>query len=117
MSEITRQKTAADDPACTIDFESRGCRKILQRNPSLEERIRDTLRRQISQGFTRTKAASRLKWNGLTVYEIRVNDPSVKAVRVAFTAQGSSIHVLFISTSIQKNEFSREIDSFLKSGS
>lgn len=97
-----------------ILFESRGCRKILAKNPSLKKKISEGLIRQAENGFFKTKAATRTRWKGQPVYEFRVNDPALKAVRVAFTAFHHEMHVVYITTSIQKSEFSKEIDAFLK---
>ncbi|EOS61959.1 hypothetical protein C815_00282 [Firmicutes bacterium M10-2] len=97
-------------------FESRGCRKLLQKNPTLKQKICEGLERQAENNFFKTKIATRKKWHNQTVYECRVNDQSLGAVRIAFTRKENVIHVLYGSTTLLKKAFSQELEKFLKEG-
>lgn len=97
-----------------ILFESRGCRKLLQKNPTLEKKIREGLSRQAENSFFKTKMATRKKWHGQTVYECRINDPALGAVRIAFTKNENEIHVVYGSTTLLKKAFTQELEKFLK---
>lgn len=68
---------------------------------------------QVATQFAKTKLASRLSFRGLKVYECRVNPAKLPALRVAFTVHDDVATVVFLSSHIQKSEFSRELDSFL----
>ncbi|TGY65104.1 hypothetical protein [Dubosiella muris] len=99
-----------------VTFEARGCRKMLQKNPSLQSKIVETLRRQAENDFFKSKYATRKRWHDLPVFECRVNDPSVGAVRIAFARQGERLFVLYGSTTLLKKSFTQELESFLKEG-
>lgn len=97
-----------------VIFESRGTKKFLTKQPALKDKISLALYRQQENGFFKTKSASRLKWHGFPVYEIRINDPSVKALRAAFIVSNQEIHVVYLTTTLLKKDFTKEMDTFLK---
>lgn len=102
----------------TIHFDKRGCRQVLKKNPSLEKKIAQVIENQKENSFFKTKAASDLKWNGLKVLECRVNDPSVGAIRCAFTVDpDGGIDVVYLSSTLLKKDFTAELNRFLKRGS
>lgn len=105
---------ASEHSSPAIVFESRGTKKFLARQPGLKEKIEQALLYQQEKNFFKTKSASRIKWHGQPVYEIRVNDPSVKALRAAFTRSDGEIHVVYLTTTLLKKDFTKEMDGFLR---
>ncbi|MCI5826505.1 MAG: hypothetical protein MR006_07560 [Arcanobacterium sp.] len=101
-----------------VDFDERGNKAIFRRFSAQAETIRAAvtaqLETQISADFSKTKLASRHLFAGLRVYECRVNMGKLPALRVAFTVRGNQATVVYMSTHIQKSDFSREVDAFLK---
>lgn len=97
-----------------VIFESRGTKKFLAKQPNLKQKIEQALFYQQENNFFKTKSASRLKWHGMPVSEIRVNDPSVKALRAAFVRAEDGIHVVYLTTTLLKKDFTKEMDAFLK---
>ncbi|MEY8309073.1 hypothetical protein AAK899_06100 [Erysipelotrichaceae bacterium 51-3] len=101
----------------TFIFDSRGTRKLLAKNPQIKSRMIETITRQAENDFFKCKLASRRKWQGISLLECRVNDPSVGALRVAFGCKDQTIYIVYATTTILKKDFSQELDSFLKDGS
>ncbi len=101
----------------TFVFEPRGTRKLLAKNPQLKSKIIDTITYQAENDFFKCKLASRSKYQGMSLLECRVNDPSVGALRVAFGRKDNEIIVVYATTTILKKDFSQELASFLKEGS
>lgn len=100
------------------EFYTSGCKAVFRKYAAQEQRIRAAIAqhiaRQVATNFAQTKLASRRLFEGLSVYECRVNVGKLPAFRVAFTVRADLATVVYISTHIQKSEFSREIDAFLK---
>lgn len=88
-------------------------KKWLARNPVLEDRIIQSLRFQQENDWFKVKPASRKKHHDLPVYEFRLNDPSVKALRIAFTRTEEEIHVVYASTTLLKKAFVKELEAVL----
>ncbi|MDD7464841.1 MAG: hypothetical protein PUK59_01125 [Actinomycetaceae bacterium] len=100
------------------EFYLPGCKALFRRYAAQEQQLRTAIEQhidgQIATDFVHTKLASRRLFNGLKVYECRVNVGKLPALRVAFTVRTGVATVVYISTNIQKSEFSKEIDAFLK---
>lgn len=88
-------------------------KKMLARNPALEDKIIQGLKYQKQNGWFKIKLAARKKYHDLPVYEFRLNDPSVKALRIAFTKTDQEIHVLYASTTLLKKAFTKELEALL----
>lgn len=62
--------------------------------------------------MTKVKLATRRKINNLPCYEMRLNLGKMGSVRIAFTVHDDQVVVRYLSTSLQKSEFSKELEKF-----
>lgn len=101
-----------------ITYDERGCRKVLHtyahRADEIKTEVEHTIRAQIVHDFSRTKTASHIPYHGMKLFECRVNVGKLPAIRVAFALSGDDVDVAFMTTNIQKSDFSRQLDAFLK---
>lgn len=103
-----------------VEFYEPGCGPMFRKHPGDAARevivsaVTSQIETQIATHFAKTKLASRRPFRGMKVYECRVNPPKLPALRVAFTVHGDTATAVYLSSHIQKSDFSREIDSFLK---
>ena len=63
--------------------------------------------------MTKVKLATRRKINNLSCYEMRLNLGKMGSVRIAFTVHDEQVVVWYLSTSLQKSEFSKELEKSL----
>lgn len=63
--------------------------------------------------MTKVKLATRGKINNLPGYEMRLNLGKMGSVRIAFTVHDEQAVVWYLSTSLQKSEFSKELEKSL----
>lgn len=63
--------------------------------------------------MTKVKLATRRKINNLSCYEMRLNLSKMGSVRIAFTVHDEQVVVWYLSTSLQKSEFSKELEKSL----
>lgn len=89
---------------------------MLRKHPHLQARIQRTIEGQLVNGLFKSKFATSIRWQGLPVWECRVNEKSVGSVRVAFAVQDGHATVLFISSQLQKRAFTVELEHFLERG-
>ena len=89
---------------------------MLQKNPHLRSRLETFLAGQLENGLYKAKPATRIRWNNLPVLECRLNDPAVKAIRFAFALGEEEATVLYLSNTLLKKDFTREIEKFLREG-
>ena len=96
-----------------------GCKKVFKAQSHYEALLKAEIERVIAKekatGFSKTKAASRLLFRGNRLLECRVNVGALPAVRVAFALTEGTAVIVFLSTDIQKSEFSKALDHFLAS--
>lgn len=97
-----------------VEFDDRGCRQLLKKHPALASAIRRAIGDQIANGLFKCKFATSIRLDGRAIYECRVNERSIGAVRVAFTMAGDTVKVIFISKDIQKRTFTANLESFLR---
>lgn len=97
----------------TITFDKAGCAALLRKHPQLEERVRRTVLGQLDAGMFKSKFATSMRWHGLPLWECRVNEKSVGAVRAAFAVQGEAITIVYLSPTLQKKAFATELERFL----
>ena len=101
----------------SFEFYEPGCKAVFRKYSHQEAAIREGVsahvRREIDTDFAKTKLATRRHFDGHKVYECRVNLAKLPALRVAFALDGSQVTIVYMSTNIQKSEFSAEIESFL----
>lgn len=104
----------------TFYYSEPGTRKFFHRlraqSDEIKKTIEETIEKQIATNFSKTKMASRLPYEGHKLYECRVNVGKLPALRVAFTVYEHQVFVVFITNQIQKSDFSKALETFLKSG-
>lgn len=115
MQEAAPMSTArcGDSEGRTVTFDKAGCAALLRKHPSLEERVRRTVLGQLDAGMFKSKFATSVRWHGLPLWECRVNEKSVGAVRVAFAVQGETATIVYLSPTLQKKAFTTELERFL----
>lgn len=119
---MTAAKTAAGRPdtppnqetPADVTFEKRGCDKALRRWPDLRDRVADAVKSQVAAGFFHCKAAGR--WQGHSLKECRVNSRDAGSVRIAFWVEDGQAHVAYITQTLVRRDFLRELDRFLGEG-
>ena len=103
-----------------VEYTEAGTRKLFHKFYSHEETIRraveETIQKQLDTNFSKTKLASRIPYEGRKLYECRVNVGKLPAFRVAFAVHDCHVQVVFMTNRIQKSDFSRLLDTFLKAG-
>ncbi|MCI6584872.1 MAG: hypothetical protein SPK50_08920 [Mobiluncus porci] len=101
-----------------FQFHETGCKAVFKKfapqQALLEDAITHALNAQLETDFVKTKLASRRTFEGLKVYECRVNTGKLPALRVAFTVRDRTVTVVYLSNHIQKSDFTHEIEAFLK---
>ena len=97
----------------TVTLDKMGCASLLRKHPQLEERVQRTVLGQLDAGLFKSKFATSVRWHGLPLWECRVNEKSIGAVRVAFAAQGDAATVVYLSPTLQKRAFTAELERFL----
>lgn len=111
----TKAHPDRESAARSIVYDDRAVRQWFRKHPKLEDAIERTINAQIENGLFRCKFATSLRWHGVPVYECRVNERSVGAVRVAFAFANGACTVLFISSDLQKRIFTAELERSLRS--
>ena len=97
----------------TVTLDKTGCASLLRKHPQLEERVQRTVLGQLDAGLFKSKFATSVRWHGLPLWECRVNEKSIGAVRVAFAVQGDATTVVYLSPTLQKRAFTAELERFL----
>lgn len=97
----------------TVTFDKAGCAALLRKHLQLEERVRRTVLGQLDAGMFKSKFATSMRWHGLPLWECRVNEKSVGAVRAAFAVQGETATIVYLSPTLQKKAFTAELERFL----
>ena len=92
----------------TVTLDKTGCASLLRKHPQLEERVQRTVLGQLDAGLFKSKFATSVRWHGLPLWECRVNEKSIGAVRVAYAAT-----VVYLSPTLQKRAFTAELERFL----
>lgn len=100
----------------SVAFDKSGCHVMLRKHPHLRVRIQQAIEGQLANGLFKSKFATSIRWQGLPIWECRVNERSVGSVRVAFTVRDGHATVLFISSELQKRAFTAELERFLEKG-
>ena len=101
---------------CSVSFDKRGCAAMLRKHPALESRVAQAVATQLANGLFKSKFATAMRWQGLPIWECRVNERSVGSVRAAFTVRDGRALVLYLSSTLQKRAFTLELERFLERG-
>ncbi len=102
-----------DPKGPTVAFDKTGCAALLRKHPQLEDRVQRTILGQLDAGMFKSKFATSVRWHGLPLWECRVNEKSVGAVRAAFAVQGETATIVYLSPTLQKKAFTTELERFL----
>lgn len=97
-----------------VTFDKRGCDKALRRWPDLRDRVTAAVEGQMAAGFFHCKAAGRHQGHGLK--ECRVNSHDAGSVRVAFWVEGDRATVVYITQTLVRRDFLRELERFIGEG-
>lgn len=115
MIAVGKQSGAGSlDSERVVSFDKRGCAGMLRKHPALEGRVAQTVAAQLANGLFKSKFATALRWQGLPIWECRVNERSVGSVRAAFTVRDGRALVLYLSGTLQKRAFTAELERFLR---
>lgn len=96
-----------------VIYDKRGCAAALKRWPGLRARVAETVSAQAAAGWFKCKGATGRLWHGHKLQECRVNEAGAGSVRVAFWAQGDRAEVVYITPTLVKRDFTRELERFL----
>lgn len=101
-----------------VSFYELGSKKLLRKHAAQAEKLKEQIVRmlesQAQAGFAKVKPATHLLFDEQKVWELRVNPAQLPPVRVAFTRAADQFLVVYMSHTLQKSEFSRELEHFLK---
>ena len=96
---------------------NKGCKLFFKKHPQTkkvaQEKIGFAIKKEVQTGMTKVKLATRRKINNLYCYEMRLNLGKMGSVRIAFTVHDEQVVVWYLSTSLQKSEFSKELEKSL----
>lgn len=100
-----------------LKFVRAGCKPFFKKHPQAKRvataKISTAIDLEVATGMTKVKLALRQRGNGLPCYEMRLNLGKVGSVRMAFTVEHNQATVYFLTTDLQKSEFSREVTKVL----
>lgn len=95
----------------------KGCKAFFKKHPQIKksahEKISFAIEKEVRTGMAKVKLATRRKINNLSCYEMRLNLGKMGSVRIAFTVHDEQVVVWYLSTSLQKSEFSKELEKSL----
>lgn len=97
-----------------VSFDKRGCARALKRWPDLAVRIPQMLVSQAANNFFKCKAATKHPCQGHPLKECRVNSKDAGSVRVAFWVANDTAQVVYITPTLVKRDFTRELERFLE---
>lgn len=120
--------------AATIAYERSGCKQFFKKHRDDESTIKTCIEHaltvQLQTGMSKVKRAVSARVNGQCVYECRINLKRTGSARVAFIVNGTDtfgngnnnsddetipdVTVLFISSTLQKDEFTHLLEHSLK---
>lgn len=103
-----------------ISYERSGCKQFFKKHRDDEKTIKACIEKalatQLETGMSKVKRAVSARVNGQCVYECRINLKRTGSARVAFVVNenNTDIDVLFISSVLQKDEFTHMLERDLK---
>lgn len=101
-----------------LDFDKPGCKTFFKKHPEAKKiaqsKIRNAIEKEVRTGMSKVKVATRQKINGLSCYEMRLNLGKVGSVRIAFTVSDNQATVYYLTTTLQRSDFSKELEKVLK---
>lgn len=102
-----------------LDFDKNGCKAFFKKHPNTQKiaqnKITKAIKKEVETGMSKVKLATRQKIKELPCYEMRLNLGNIGSVRIAFTVHHQQATVYYLTTTLQKSEFSKELEKSLKS--
>ena len=100
-----------------INFDKTGCKTFFKKHPHnkkiVQAKINSAIKKEVQTGMSKVKLATRKKINNLPCYEMRLNLRNIGSVRIAFTVHDNQTTVYYLTTTLQKSEFSKELEKTL----
>lgn len=98
-------------------YNDKGCRKVFKTYKAQMNKIKSSIEAQIEKQldnhFAKVKVATRTLVDGHKCYECRVNIGKLPNIRVAFYVEGQEVTVVYISSTLQKDMFTHELDHLI----
>lgn len=100
-----------------INFDKTGCKTFFKKHPQnkkiVQAKINSAIKKEVQTGMSKVKLATRKKINNLPCYEMRLNLRNIGSIRIAFTVHDNQTTVYYLTTTLQKSEFSKELEKKL----
>ena len=104
-------------PMLKLKFSRKGCKAFFKKHPQAKKlaqtKITTAITKEVQTGMTKVKVATQQKINGLPCYEMRLNLGKMGSVRIAFTVYDNQAQIHYLTTTLQKDEFSKELEKIL----
>lgn len=101
-----------------LSFDKADCKSFFKKHPQnkkvVQTKISSAIEKEVQTGMSKVKLATRKKINNLPCYEMRLNLGKAGSVRIAFTVYDNQATVYYLTTTLQKSEFSKELDKALR---
>lgn len=101
-----------------VTYDRTGCKSFFKKHKNLhsviEKMIQQAIQVQLETGMSKVKIASPVRIAGQSIYEFHLNLKQAGSVRVAFAVKDEQILVVLITSNLQKDSFSRELETTLK---
>lgn len=101
-----------------IIFDRAGCKAFFKKHKNMQKIIKEMIQKgiqvQLDTGMSKVKIASPVRIEGQSIYEFRLNLKQAGSARIAFAVKQSQILVVLITSNLQKDSFSRELETTLK---
>lgn len=98
----------------------RGCKTFFKKHKNeqkiIKQLIDQAITKELATGMTKVKIAAMTRIEGKSIYEFRLNLKKAGSARVAFAVKDEQVLVLLITSNLQKDSFSHELETVLKGG-
>lgn len=96
----------------------RGCKTFFKKHKNeqkiIKQLIDQAITKELATGMTKVKIAAMTRIEEKSIYEFRLNLKKAGSARVAFAVKDEQVLVLLITSNLQKNSFSHELETVLK---
>ena len=96
-----------------LSLDKAGCKSFFKKHPQnkkvVQTKISSAIKKEVQTGMSKVKLATRKKINNLPCYEMRLNLGKAGSVRIAFTVYDNQATVYYLTTTLQKSEFIKEL--------
>ena len=99
-------------------FYERGCKLFFKKHKNeqklIKKLIEQAIVKELATGMSKVKVAAPTRIEGKASYEFRLNLKTAGSARIAFAVKNEQVLVLLITSNLQKDSFSRELETSLK---